>query len=341
MAYLLGRSWTREELGNHVGDLSQIAGIRLARWADGPEQGLRVAEVRSGGGLDFTVLLDRGMDIGPASCAGLPIAWVSPTGFAHPMFYDPKGFGWLRTFGGGLLTGCGLTNVGSPEEDEGESNGLHGRLSHLPARHVSIDESWQGDECSFSIRGEVRQAQVFGENLSLRRSITTGLGSRCISVHDVVTNRGPKPSPLMVLYHCNFGFPLLDSGCELRAADHAVQPRDETLRQGLENWMRFQPPTQGYSEQVFYHDLPADREGWAAIQLVNAARSVTLTLRFQKASLPNLIQWKMMGQGTYVLGLEPANCRVEGRSAERSRGTLQILEPGEEREFRVEIEITE
>jgi hypothetical protein len=45
-----------------------------------------------------------------------------------------------------------------------------------------------------------------------------------------------------------------------------------------------------------------------------------------------------MGHGAYVLGLEPANCGTEGRSKERARGTLQSLEPGESREFQVEIE---
>jgi hypothetical protein len=37
----------------------------------------------------------------------------------------------------------------------------------------------------------------------------------------------------------------------------------------------------------------------------------------------------MMGQGTYVVGLEPANCWVEGRAADRQRGVLRHLGPGE------------
>jgi hypothetical protein len=102
--------------------------------------------------------------------------------------------------------------------------------------------------------------------------------------------------------------------------------------------MKFGIPTPGYAEQVFYHDLPAGQNGWAGIQLVNRARSLVVSVRFQKATLPNLVQWKMMGQSTYVLGLEPANCRVGGRSQERARGTLQFLLPGEQREFYLEIE---
>jgi len=50
-----------------------------------------------------------------------------------------------------------------------------------------------------------------------------------------------------------------------------------------------------------------------------------------------MIEWKMMQQGMYVLGLEPANCWVEGRARDRERGILRFLEPGEKVEFRVEI----
>jgi hypothetical protein len=145
----------------------------------------------------------------------------------------------------------------------------------------------------------------------------------------------------MLLYHINLGFPFLDENSELVAEPHPVEARDEAAKPGLQDWMRFQKPTAGYAEQVFYHDLPADTNGWSSIQLVNRPRKLGLSVRFQKDTFPNLVQWKMMGQSNYVLGIEPANCRVGGRSQERSRGTLQFLQPGEQREFRVEIEVNE
>jgi len=36
-----------------------------------------------------------------------------------------------------------------------------------------------------------------------------------------------------------------------------------------------------------------------------------------------------MGEGTYVVGLEPANCWVQGRAHDRQQGVLQFLAPGE------------
>ena len=40
-----------------------------------------------------------------------------------------------------------------------------------------------------------------------------------------------------------------------------------------------------------------------------------------------------MGEGRYVMGIEPANCGLAGRASERKSGTLDILEPGEKRSF--------
>jgi hypothetical protein len=339
MADLFGKRWTRAELGRFTGDLSQVAGVRLVELADGVARGVRAAEVRTGSGLDFMVLLDRGMDIGPANYRGVPLAWLSPTDFGHPSRYEPDGLGWLRNFGGGLLTGCGLTYMGAPDVDEGQPLGLHGRLSSLPASHIQIGEDWDGDECAFWVAGEMREARLFGENLRLTRRITAWLGVDRVRVHDVVENLGEQRTPLMVLYHVNLGFPLLGPGARLEAAEHPVRPRDDAAAPGIEQWAVFQQPTPGYREQVFYHDLPEDAGGWAEITLANPELGIRFTVRCLKAGLPALLEWKQMGIGAYVLGLEPANCGVEGRSIERGRGSLPFIEPGERREFDVELEV--
>ncbi len=187
----------------------------------------------------------------------------------------------------------------------------------------------------------MRQARVYGENLRLKRRITAELGGMRIAVRDVVENLGRVESPLMMIYHINLGFPLLDESSELLTGPHPVEPRNADAVPGLPEWMRFQKPTAGYAEQVFYHDLPADENGWAQARLVNRAHKLGVRVRYHKAALPNLIQWKMMGQGSYALGLEPANCRLGGRGEDRARGSLQVLQPGEQREFQVEIEVIE
>ncbi|MBC7334516.1 MAG: DUF4432 family protein, partial [Actinobacteria bacterium] len=56
-------------------------------------------------------------------------------------------------------------------------------------------------------------------------------------------------------------------------------------------------------------------------------------------TLPHLIQWKQMGEGEYVCGLEPANSLVRGRKIERQEGNLKFIKPGEKVNFKVEINI--
>jgi hypothetical protein len=60
-------------------------------------------------------------------------------------------------------------------------------------------------------------------------------------------------------------------------------------------------------------------------------------VKFDRHELPNLIEWKSMGSGDYVVGIEPANCLCNGRLDEKSRGTLQRIAPSETREFHLEI----
>jgi hypothetical protein len=65
-------------------------------------------------------------------------------------------------------------------------------------------------------------------------------------------------------------------------------------------------------------DLPAGEDGMAAITLRNRGLGLELEVSFRKAELPMFTQWKMMGQGEYVLGLEPANCHPDGQAAQRA-----------------------
>jgi hypothetical protein len=155
---------------------------------------------------------------------------------------------------------------------------------------VSFNETWNGDDCSLQVEGEIRQVRVFGENLRLKRRITTGLGGNYISIRNGVENPGAATSPLMLLYHINLGFPLLDERGELVAEPHPVELPDIAGEPGLHEWMRFQKPTLGYAEQVFYNDLPTDNDGWAGVHLVNRARKLGVHVLFQKATLPNLVQ---------------------------------------------------
>jgi hypothetical protein len=347
MASLYGRQWNRQELVQHVGHMDQVAGIKLVEAADGLARGCRMLQVWTGSGLDFTVLPDRAMDISTCRYKGIPLAWASSVGVVHPTHYEAEGLGWLRSFPGGLLATCGLDHFGAPSSDAGEALGLHGRVGNLPARCVGYRTYWAEDDGGEShyqleITGQVRQTRVFGENLVLQRRISTRLGSSRIRIEDVVTNEGFSPQPHMILYHFNLGFPLVSQESQLHLDAEEPIPRDEDAAAGLADWNRFQPPTAGYREQVFRHVPVADDEGKAHVELRNPMLGIGLYWTYDQTSLPHLFQWKMMGQGTYVLGIEPANSSgIEGRAAARQQGDLPHLEPGESRRYTMEVEVIE
>jgi hypothetical protein len=339
MSHLYQKEWTQQELLGHTGDISQIGGLRLFTLAEGSERGVRAAELRTAAGLCFTVYLDRGMDIGPAEYKGIPLAWTSPTGPAAPSFYEPLGIGWLRSFHGGLLTTCGLTQVGPPAEDNGEQLGLHGRISNIPARQVSQGDAWDGDTYAFWIEGRMREVSVFGHNLELRRRISARLDQPRLVIQDQVTNMGDASAPHMILYHINLGFPLLQSESRLVAPSAEVIPRDQVAAEGVDEHTRFQSPTPGYAEQVFFHRMRAENDGFVKVRLLNETLNLALQLRYRQQELPQFTQWKQMGWGTYTLGIEPGNCRSEGRLKERERGTLVEIAPGQQFNYHVELSV--
>lgn len=341
---LYGSDLTVRELLRRVGRLDQVAAVEPFVFDEGPARGVRALRFRASG-LSFDVLADRGMDVGAFEYGGVQLAWLSQTGIVSPSFHEPAGEGWLRSFGGGLLVTCGLQNVGPPGGRDGEKLGMHGRLSNTPASNVSCGVRQEGETIVLEARGEVREAGVFGANLVLRRRIWTRLGETRICVEDVVENEGHDPEPLMLLYHVNPGWPLLDETTRLTGPgrpDERPEPRDEVAREGLDGWNRFAAPQPGFRERVFYHRPRADAGGWAEARLENPVLEggLALSVRFRPEELPEFVQWTMTGEGTYVAGLEPATCRVGGATAEEAAGRVIHLGPGESRGFSLEIEVS-
>jgi hypothetical protein len=337
VAHLYGRDWTKAELLARVGDVSQVGGARLVRLQEGPEDGVLAAQLRTGAGLSFTVLPGRGMDIGEAHYNGVSLCWRSPTGEQHPAFYEPPGQGWLRGFYGGLMVTCGLTTAGWPSNDEGQELGLHGRASYLPARNVHVDGEWQDDEYVMWVQGRIREAVPYGENVQLTRRVWARLGERRLFVEDVVENMGHDPTPHMIAYHVNPGFPILDEGSELRFSKREVTPVLEEYAAGLPEHARFPGPTPGWKAEVYHHRLQED----GTTALFNPRLGLGLYVKQRMSELPWMWQWKQTGPGLYVVGMEPANCQGSGRANERARGALEMLQPGERREYHLEIGVTE
>lgn len=341
MVHLYGRQYSRQELLARIGDISQIGGVKGLRLAEGNEEGTFAIQVRTGTGFRFVVLAGRGMDISEAEFAGQSLCWRSQTGDVGSGHYEPRGTGWLRSFFGGLLITCGLTTAGAPSQDAGEELPLHGRISHIPAKNLAYDGEWQEDDYVMWVQGKLRETAVFGPDLLLTRRITARLGESRLWITDRVENLGVEPTPHMILYHINGGFPALDEGSELLLRARKTEPWKPESAPGLARYDRFSGPVPGFAEQVFYHQVQSDPDGFARVALINrkvgGGRGFGFYVAYRPDQLPVLVQWKMTAPRTYACGIEPANCRVEGRRSERERGRLTFLQPGEVREYNLEI----
>lgn len=327
----------RDEIQHYIGNQAQSGGSRHYILTDGWGRNLRCIDINSGNGLQYTVLPDRGLDISLASFKGINLVYITCNGETHPAFYEPENFGWLHTFAGGLITTCGLTYLGSPVTDEGEQLGLHGRYSTIPAKQVADLSGWIGDDYHIKIRGMVEEGYMFGNKLRLEREITTIQGQNRLCITDKVTNFGNKPSPYTILYHMNLGYPLLSEDAELIIDPAQTLPRDGSSASGMNEFKQFIKPQAGFREQVFDHFMKANSDGEAMATLQNVKLGIALTIKFKIVQLPYLVQWKMMGQGEYVLGLEPCNIPGKNRKVLKEENILPWLKPGESTSNNIEI----
>ena len=332
MPRLHGESMSRSALARRTGRLEQVAGVRLITLGDGSERGVRVLEFRTGSGFQFDVLVDRSMDVGRCELRGRSLTWLAAPGAVGPWYAEPMGMGWFRAWGGGMLVTCGLDHTLLGGEDDAshfhqlvrttEEYGLHGRVGFLPARLTGYGERWDGDECVLWAEGTVRQAAVFGEMLELRRRIEARVGENRFTVHDEVQNVGFDPSSHMYLYHVNVGWPVVDDGAEYLIPAPAGVPVAEGYPPG--DYRMLTGPTPAFPEQCWEHDVVAEPAGTVPVGIVNSGRRPGRYQIYVRRQLPFHTMWRMLGEGTYGLAMEPTTNRDAGRFDARERGELGV-----------------
>ncbi len=348
---LHGQEISRLQLERLTGDSAAVGGVREVVLDNGPERGIRALEFRTGTGLIFELLVDRAMDIGPAEHQGRSFGWRSPARFRHPGLHenaDEQGFSWLRSMSGLLATG-GLDHIGGRAEVDAAQyhcphrktvfHGLHGRIANTPARLTGYGERWDGDNCTLWAEGTVRQAEIFGENLELHRRIESALGSDEIRICDVVTNRGFERTPHMILYHTNFGWPLLDKGSRFVAPivnTRAFTQNPPELRAAHDVAGE---PEQSMPEQVYEHQLDSDAHGRVSVMLVNDRLKMGVEMEWLTSELPCFFQWVFLREGTYVMGLEPCSHHIDGDQAARDDGSMIWLNHSDSRTYHVTIRL--
>lgn len=338
---MIKKSWS-----DKISNSAQMGGIETAVIDNGLGRGTRIAWINTGTGLRYKVVIDRAMDIADTFYNQHSLTWLSHLGIRYPEPFSNNGIDWLRTFGGGLLTTCGLSHIGGPEADAYGERGLHGQISNIPAEIESIIQPDPiAGKMEMSITGKIKQMQVFGPCLELRRTISGKIGEACISIHDEVINRGNTPAPHMLLYHFNFGWPLVDEGSTIlwqgpwEARDES--PENKIFRKG-NNFRKCPAPLEEHSgggEEAAFIDPFPDSSGLYSCGLHNPQLGIAVALAFRKEQLPSLTNWQHWAKGEYVTGLEPGTNPPIGQAKAREQNQLIHLEPGESRTYNLELEV--
>ena len=323
-------------MNKYLGHPSQMSGIDEVILAKGKGKGLTLLEIRNGLGLHLTLSVDRCMDISRLSFKGDNMGYFAPSGYVSPSFYDNRGDAFLKSFTAGFLTTCGLEGAGKPCIDSGMEIPMHGSISNSPCEHYYYTED---DDC-IKVYAEIRDAALFSVKLYMHRTYIISKRCNKITIKDCIENVGVVDAPCMLLYHFNMGYPLLSENAKVFIPHKSAVARDAHAQTGFDKKLEMEKPQNNYVEMCYYYDME-EHEGMAKAGIFNPDIKKGLCIKYNKDTLDNFIQWKMMGETEYVLGLEPANCTPDGRDVMREKGMLKIINPGDKYETFIEIDFTE
>src|SRR5262249_22039621 len=158
-----------------------------------------------------------------------------------------------------MLCRCGLESNGHPGTDKFINNvgeeatmelTLHGKVANLPAQEVEVVVD-RTPPYRLRVRGRVAERMFHGPKLELQTEVSTEPGSAAFRVADVVANRGGQAQEFQMLYHANYGKPLLEEGATFAAPVQRLTPFNDHAAKGLGTYHRYAGPKAGFIEQVY------------------------------------------------------------------------------------------
>ena len=318
----------------YVGNEEQVYGVRRVILDEGNAKGIALYQVTTAGGLELDILPDSGLDIGRVKYKGVNISYMTKNGYDSPVRFLPIHGEFDRYFPGGMLFTCGMLSAGPENVDAGEFHPLHGRFHGLSAK--GLYGYSEGD--NIFVGGEVRESAQGKYCFSVKRCYTIPAWGSEILLEDEITNLTPEPAEYMMLYHMNFGWPMLSEAAVLELPEkRKVTPRTPYAEKGLATQCEFCKPIDGEEEQVFFNEMETE----AFARLKNSELGISAEVSWSLDTLPILAQWKNMKSGDYVLGLEPSTCYIMGRERERKEGRLMTLSPYESVKHSVRLKFSE
>ncbi|WP_261643313.1 aldose 1-epimerase family protein [Erwinia mallotivora] len=303
----------------------------------GKQEGSKIITITSKNGLTITLSPTRGMNLLHVEGYGVRMGWDSPVKeVVNPAFINLEsrnGLGWLDGFNE-MVVRCGYEWTGHPVTADGRIYTLHGKVGNTPASEVSVEVSEKAPY-EIRIRGLVKESTFKKVDLQTATELSYIPGSNSFSLHDVLTNHADYAHDYQIIYHSNFGTPILEEGARFIAPVESVSPFNDYAKAGLKNWQTYAGPTKDFDEMVFnFKPLSgADKQTVAAV--INKAGDKGAAIGFNTTQLPVLTMWKntdTLKQG-YVTGIEPGTSYAYPVTIEREQKRVKKLEAGQSTHF--------
>jgi hypothetical protein len=325
--------------------------IKKYRLHGGKQDGVDLIVVDNGK-LTFTVVPTRGMGMLSAQLGDVRLGWDSPVkDVVHPKYVNLTargGLGWLDGFSE-FACRCGLENNGGPGPDKIVNNTgdettveltLHGKIANVPAREVEVIVDRQAPY-RLRIRGVVSETMFLGPKLELVTEISTEPGSDTFRIADTITNAGSQPQEFEIIYHTNFGKPLLEEGSTFLAPVQRVAPMNAHAAKSVSSYGRYEGPTPGWIEQVYCAWPLADAKDRTLVMIRNREQDKGASLAYSIKELPYLTLWKNTAaeKDGYVTGIEPGTNFPFPRRAERKAGRVPKLAGGASHAVRIDVRV--
>ncbi|MCI0338263.1 MAG: aldose 1-epimerase family protein [Acidobacteria bacterium] len=317
----------------------------------GKQEGVDVINVNNGK-QSLVVVPTRGMGVLKVEMNDVRLGWDSPVKeIVHPQFISLQsrgGLGWLEGFNEWMVR-CGLEWAGHPGKDKFINNTgdeaemeltLHGKIANIPASEVEvvIDRT---PPHRIRIRGRVDERMFYGPKLELWTEISTEPGADTFRIEDSITNYGAYDQEFQIIYHANYGPPLLEAGSRFVGAIKQVTPFNAHAAKSTNQYAEYVGPTKGFIEQVYVLVPFGDETTRTRVMLRNAAGDRAVSMSYSLEQLPYFTLWKnttALEEG-YVTGLEPGTGSPANRSIERKAGRVPKLKPNETRKFAIDFAI--
>jgi hypothetical protein len=297
--------------------------------------------VINNGKMSITLVPTRGMGIFNVKMDGERIlGWDSPVKeIVNPAFIDLEsrgGLGWLDGFNE-MMVRCGYEWTGHPGvDDNGQLLSLHGRAQNTPASTVKVIIDDQPPH-KITIQGEISERTFKKSELVTLTQFEVVPGKLTFALHDELTNKADYDDEYQIIYHSNFGTPILEKGAKFTAAASEISPFNDYAKAGLKDWQTYLGPTKDYDEMVFNLKPIGDKNGNTLAVLHDAKGSKGVAVGYNIKQLPVLTLWKNTDtkQQGYVTGIEPGTSYAYNTKFQRPLGLVPTIKAGETKEFDV------